>query len=358
MATNQGAVSSSVGMSDPLVSSPICVKSLRLAGNAAIGDDNTTWQLGPDRNGNNLSGGNLDGQGYSLTKIGNNTLVLEVRNVTPLSQFTIANGGIIYCNTGVSPIGSSVPIVISNNAWMDSWDNYAAPEGIFVTNNITIGTGGGQLWNTLNAQGGGTACHNIYYGNLLLNGDLSILNTSYYNNVYGQMTFAGVISGTGGIFIAGNPDNSLGDGIQGANYVVFEGNNTYNGLTTVSNMVQLFTTTANQSGGAYDVVDYGTLDVALTNGNPTLPMSSLTFDQQTSGPGNVSFSRISFPSATTPIIYATNLAINSGNIIPPATNYAVGEFPLIQYRGRSVEPAASPPCSLIPVRCRPMSRRC
>ena len=332
-------------MATPIAYAPIGIRILSLSGDATIGNDTYMWQLGTDSDANNINGSYLDGQGHSLTKVGDNILTLEVRNVTPLSQFTIANGGVVYANTAVSgniisPIGFSASIVISNNAWLSSWCNNSAQNngvvfiGNIISNNITIGSGGGQLWDTLgNQSGNGIACRDVYYGQITLNDNLTLLNTATGGGIYGKMTFNGAINGSGGIVIAGDPANSLPSGTQGANSVVFNGNNTYTGPTMVSNMVQLLTTTANQGGGAYDVVDYGTLDVALTNGYPTLPMSRLTLDQQTSGGGNMSFSRISFPSATTPIIYATNLIINAGTIFPPATNYAVGQFPLIKYGG-------------------------
>ena len=332
-ATNQGALFSSVGMSSPLSYSVVGIRALSLSGDTAIGNDAYTWQLGTDSDANNINGSYLDGQGHSLTKVGDNILTLEVRNVTPLSQFVIANGGVVYANTGVSgniisPIGFSASIIISNNAWLDSWNNNSAQGGggigNTISNNITIGSGGGQLLNTLGHQSGsGIACRDFYYGQVTLNDNLTIIDNTFYNGVYGQMTFAGAISGTGNVTVAGDQGNS----------VIFNGNNNYSGFTTVSNYVKLLTTTANQSGGAYDVVDNAILDVALTNGHPTLPMSSLTLDQQNVGGGYLSFSRISFPSATTPIIYATNLVINVGTITPPATNYAVGEFPLIKYAG-------------------------
>ncbi len=334
VAGNQGALFSSVGrVTLPGYYGPVCIRTLRLAGDAAIGNDTYDWQLGPDVNSGNGIGGYLDGLGHSLTKVGDDTVVLETRNISPLSQLVIGNGGIIYANTGGSSIGSTAAILITNNAWLNSWDNFAPTRGITVSNNITIANGGGQLWNTLGAQGSGTANTDYYYGNVVLNDLLTILDTSFFNSVYGKMTFNGAISGTGAVVVAGSPYNNLPNGFEGANYVLFNGANTYSGPTLVSNLVQLLITTANQSGGAYTVVDNGTLDVAITNGLSTLPVASLTLDQQTTGGGNLSFSRISFPSATKPVIFATNLVINVGTLIPPATNYQVGQFPLIKYSG-------------------------
>ena len=336
MATNLGALSSSIG--EPALGNPIYVRSLQLAGDAAIGNDDTDWQLGPDRALINLTGGYLDGQGHNLTKVGDDTVYFCVRNVSPLSQLTIADGGIVYANTGVgSSIGATAAIVISNNAFLSSYNHNevpGAPNGNVFSNNITIGPGGGQLLTILSASdSGNTACQDVYYGHVLLNDTLAIVQGTFNNGIFSSSTFNGPISGSGGMVVAGNPANNLPNGFEGGNIVTFNGINTYAGPTMVSNLVQLLITTANQSGGAYDVVDNGTLDVAVANGLPTLPVSSLLLDEQTTGGGNLSFSRISFPSATTPIIYATNLIINVGTIVPPATNYQVGQFPLIKYAG-------------------------
>jgi autotransporter-associated beta strand protein len=102
----------------------------------------------------------------------------------------------------------------------------------------------------------------------------------------------------------------------------------------VTNLVQLLISTANQSGGSYDVVDNATLDVAVTPANSTIPMSSLTLDSQNIGPGSLSFTRLtSMP--TSPVIYATNFTVVAGSsfIIPPVAGYSVGQFPLIKYSG-------------------------
>ncbi len=334
IATNQGAVSSSVGMSNPLNANPVCIRSLQLAGDAAIGNDDNTWQLGPDRGAINLTGGYLDGQGHNLTKIGDNTVIFEVRNVSPLSQLTLANGGIVYANTGVgSSIGATAAIVISNNAFLSSYNHNevpGAPNGNVFSNNITIGPGGGQLLNNLSASdNGNTACQDVYYGRVVLNDTLTIVNGNYNNNVYSTLTFNAPISGTGSVVCEG-PVNPVGNS---QNTVIFNGANTYSGSTMVTNFETLEISTANQSGGAYVAVDGGVLDVVQAGNAATLPMSSLLLDQENIEAGSLSISRATYLSPTTPLIYATNLVINSGVILPPANFYQNGQFPLIKYSG-------------------------
>jgi len=341
VATNIGAIFTTHGMGCAIGCTPFGIKSVRLAGNATMGDDGAIWQIGLDGSANGQSGvGSIDGKGFSLTKVGNNQLVLEANNVSALSSFVLANGGIQIANTsGGNPFGATATLVISNGAWADSWDNYAN-SGITLANPITIGAGGGRLQNT-HGMYYNHACYNTFSGSVTLSPDtnansgLTILDTSSYgggpNNVptWGTMTFSGVISGTNNVVVAG----PLSQYSSANNPVNFTGNNTYSGLTIVSNYVTLNTTTYNQSGGAYVVVDGAAVDVIPATGRPTLPMSSLTLDVQLIGAPNVSFSRLTSLPAT-PLIYATNLTITSScDIIPPKSGYTIGQFPLIKYDG-------------------------
>ena len=341
VATNIGAIFASSGMGCAIGCAPKGFRNLRLSANAVIGEDGAIWQIGSDGNANGGSGvGSIDGKGFSLTKVGNNQLVLEANNVSALSSFVLANGGLQIANTsGGNPFGATATLVISNGAWADSWDNYAN-SGITLANPITIGAGGGRLQNT-HGMYYNHACYNTFSGNVTLSPDtnansgLTILDTSSYgggpNNVptWGTMTFSGVISGTNNVVVAG----PLSQYSSANNPVNFTGNNTYSGLTIVSNYVTLNTTTYNQSGGAYDIVDFGDLDVVSVSGRPTLPMSSLLLDVQLLGAPSIGFSRLtSMP--TSPLIYATNLTITSScDIVPPKSGYSIGQFPLIKYDG-------------------------
>jgi len=332
------AVFTSHGMGCPVGCNVVGISALRLSGNTVIGEDGGTWQFGQDVNANGSVPGLVDARGFALTKVGNNQLVLECTNASAASLFSLGGGGVIWANTAGTPFGTTCPIVLSNNAWIDTWDNYQNA-GVTFNNAFTTTNGGGILQNTRGMYYN-HACYNTYNGTVTLNDQLTILNTSTYgggpNNVptYGSMTFNGVISGSGPVNVAGGTSSSENlDGYRGGNLVTFAGNNTYTGPTMVSNLVQLLVTSSSQAAGPYDVVDNGTLDVALASGHPTLNASSLLLDVQTAGPGNLAFTRISSLSATAPVIYATNLVINYGTIIPPSAGYQVGQFPLVKYSG-------------------------
>ncbi len=342
VAPNQGSIFTSAGGQNCAIGcAPIGIRSLRLSGNATMGDDGPMWQLGQDvnANGNAAGVGSIDGKGFSLTKVGNNLLIMEATNASALSQFTLAGGGMLIANTANNPFGAAATLVISNGAYVDFWDNYAN-NGVTLANPITIGAGGAILQNTRGMYYN-HAAYNTFSGNVTLSPDtnanngLTILDTSNYgggpNNVptWGTMTFSGVIAGTNNVAVVG-PLSQYG---SANNPVNFTGNNTYSGLTIVSNYVTLNTTTYNQSGGAYVVVDSATLDVIPVSTNKTLPMSSLLLDVQLLGYPNLGFSRLtSMP--TSPVIYATNLTITAScDIIPPKSGYSVGQFPLIKYQG-------------------------
>ena len=342
VAPNQGSIFTSVGGQNCSIGcTPIGIRSLRLSGNATMGDDGPMWQIGQDvnANGNSAGVGLIDGKSFSLTKVGNNLLIVEATNASALSQFTLAGGGMLIANTANNPFGATATLVISNGTYVDFWDNYAN-NGVTLANPITIGAGGGTLQNTRGLYYG-HATYNTFSGNVTLSPDtnanngLTIVNTATYggapNNVptWGQMNFSGAISGTNNVVVAGPLSQ-----YSGANHPVnFSGNNTYSGLTVVSNYVTLNTTTYNQSGAAYYLVDYGALDVLPVSGKPMLPMSSLTADIQRLGPPSISFSRLT-TMPTSPVIFATNLLIvSSCDIIPPKSGYSIGQFPLIKYNG-------------------------
>ncbi len=335
VSANVGALLTTAGMGCSIGCTPVGVKYLRLAGDASIGDSSGDFQLGTNGNANGGVGVcSIDGQGHSLTKVGNNTLILEGTNFTALSQFVLAGGQLIYANTAKTPLGTTATLVISNNASMDSWDNFAN-SGITVPNNLVIGAGGGQVWNT-RGMFYGHACYNTYSGSVTLNGTLALRNTSTYggspNNVAtsGTMIFSGPISGPSGISCT-NGHASTAGGATTINTVTLTGANTYNGATVVNQGV-LQLSAIQQGGGAYLVFDNSTLDVPTQTGFSNMPMSSLTLGSVSGGTLNLG--RITALSTTSAPIYATNLTvIGTNSILLPPVAYAsaAGEYPLIKY---------------------------
>ncbi|HWH70323.1 MAG TPA: autotransporter-associated beta strand repeat-containing protein, partial [Candidatus Sulfotelmatobacter sp.] len=325
----KGAIDSSTGYMN-VGYGDIGINNLVLLGDSTVSASGSSWQIGN-------TGLGITGNGHTLTKIGNNLLILKKPAVNPLANLVVAGGGIAFFDRP-DAVGATTPIILTNGGLIETW-NQAAWNGLTFANPILVSdpVNGGQIAN-FRTPYYNHPDYDTYNGNITLNGPLTFTNTAYYNgaplnvDTFGKITVNGSLSGTGAVVVVGGTSHFAANWIQGGNLVVFNGNNSYSGPTLVSNLVQLQISTANQSGGAYDVVDNGTLDVAQAPGKPTMPMSSLTLEAVFMGPGNISFSRLSSLSST-PVLYVTNLVINGGCLIPPVAGYSVGQFPLIKYAG-------------------------
>ena len=292
--------------------------SLRLAGDAALGNGSgNDFQMGADLG---LSPGNwvgsLDGQNHVLTKVGGNLFYLEATNVSPLAQFVVAGGGVLVSKTDPMPFGPNCPIVISNNAYLDTWDVYTGTGITFSNNDFTIGAGGGTLRNASGTYFGSQIMNDNYNGSLTLNGPLTVL-CSFWG---GSMSFNGPITGAGSVLCSG-----------GNRPVSFNGPATYTGPTTVGNPGLLYLSTVQQGGGAYTNNGGGILDVTTQSGYSSLPMSALALGS-TSG-STLSFSRPTNLSTSTALITATNLVLKGTNtiLVPAYAFTAPAQYPLIKY---------------------------
>ncbi len=328
----QGAIDNSIGGLTS-GSGDIGIATLALAGNSTV-SATANWQIG-------RTGSGIAGNGFTLTKIGANYLYLRHAAATPLNGLVIAGGGVLFWDHA-DAAGATATITLANGGYIDTWNPGNNFNGLTFNNPIVVNDPviGGAIANSRPVTFNHPP-YDIYNGGIsLLSGSiLTITNTSFLTgtpSTYGRVTINGGISGTGGLTVIGGTTHFLGSGAPeffGGNLVTCTGNNSYSGPTLVTNLVQLLISTANQSGGTYDIVDYGTLDVAVASGHPTIPMSTLILEQQILGPGNLGFTRLaSMPSV--PVVYATNLVINTGGVIlPPLAGYSIGQFPLIKYNG-------------------------
>lgn len=319
VAANKGALATTSGMGCTIGCGIVGVRYLRLLGDASIGDSTGDFQIGTDVNVSGPAYGSIDGQGFALTKVGNNNVILEATNASALSAFIIAGGSVIYGNGGNNVFGSSCPIVISNNAILDTWDQ-KSQTGITFANPITIGASGGQLNNTRGSYGGNQS--DVYNGSLTLNGQLSV-RCSYVSGANGaKTTFNGPISGPGSILVS-----------SGARTVTINSVCTYTGATTVSNTGVLFLSAVQQNGGAYASHDTATMDLPNQTGGLTVPMSALTLG--TTAGTTLGLSRVTSLSTTVPFITATNLTLNGTTTVTlaPGLYTTPGQYPLIKYTG-------------------------
>ena len=314
------------------------IATLALAGNSTVSAGNN-WQIGN-------TGLGIIGNGYTLTKIGNGSLYLKHAAASALGNLVIAQGGVLFWDNAAAA-GATTPITLTNGGFIDTWNPATQYAGLTFNNSIVVNdpVNGGSIVNSRTPYNHPPA--DVYNGPVTLNGTLTFTNTAsvganQYNNnqnAYGKITMNGNISGTGGILALGNTANYVTNSpfYYGGSLIVLNGNNSYSGPTMVTNLVQLWISTANQSGGSYDIVDMGTLDVTVAAGKPTIPMSSLTLEAQyfagfPGAGGNLGLTRLA-GMPTSPVIYATNLTINPGFIIPPVAGYSVGQFPLVKYDG-------------------------
>lgn len=318
----------------------IGISSLALTGNSTV-SCSQNWQIG-------LTGQGLIGNGFALTRIGNNFLYFRHAATSAAGSLTIIGpGGVLFWDHP-DGAGLSTPITLTNGGFIDTWNPGNNFSGLTFYNPITVNdaVNGGAILNRRNPTFNRPP-YDIYNGNIsLLNGSLLISNVTILSGTnFGHVTLNGNVSGPGGIIAMGNTGNYIT--VNSTNYypgnlIYLNGINSFSGPTLVTNFVDLLASTASQGGGSYDLVDYGTLDVAVAPSAATMPISSLTLDQVNNlGTGQVGFTRLAGMPAV-PVIYATNLVINgfappnggfSGNVLPPVAGYSIGQFPLIGYSG-------------------------
>lgn len=310
------------------------IGTVALTGDATI-SASANWQIGN-------TGSGIVGNGHTLTKIGTNYLYLKHAAASPLGGLVISGGGVLFWDHA-DAAGSTATITLTNGGFIDTWNPLNGYQGLTFYNPIIVG-GSGMIINYRTPYNHPDA--DIYNGPVTLNSTLTFSNVSYvasnqFNNQdsFGKITLNGNISGAGGITAIGGDLIALGSAspeVYGGNVVYLNGINTYGGPTIVTNLIWLYTSTASQGGGSYDVSDAGTLDVAVAPGHSTLSMTSLTLhignDPLLGYAGNIGFTRLAFMPSS-PVIYATNLTINAGVILPPRAGYSIGQFPLIKYDG-------------------------
>lgn len=288
----------------------IGINSLYLAGDIVVGGYGGDWVIG-------ASGNGITGNGYNVTKVGNNILYLRKSTIGTIGTFTVGGGGILI--ESANPFGTGTLVVLTNNASLDSWGNNSGFASYTIANNILVTNGGGRITNT-RGHWWNIPDSDTYTGAITLADNLTVQNSSANGANRGVLTIAGPISGPGGVAKAG------------AYLVTLSGANTYTGTTWVTNGT-LALSTQQQGGGAYVVEDTGTLDVPNQVGSGTLPMASLTMGSLAGG--TINLSRVSAFSTTTPLITATSLTVLGNNTImlPVVAYSAPGQFPLIKYTG-------------------------
>ena len=317
-----GALNSSGGYMN-LGYQNIGLNNVVLAGDTVFGSSGSSWQIG--KQGLGLSGNNR-----LLTKIGGNSIYLWKNAASSPSQVIIGGGVFQFCEN-TNALGSA-SITLTNGGGLDTWNNETwqaystGTPGLTIHNNMTVGNGGGRLVNDSAAYNGSHANYDTYRGSILLNDNLTFVNTAQRGGGIGKITVSGPISGSGGIIC--NQATNLG-----GNVTVLTGAATYTGLTIVnSGTLQL--STVQQGGGVYTNMDGATLDVASQSGYTTMPMSVLALGS-TNG-SILRLARVAILTTNVPIT-ATNLVLTGTNLVmlAPGAFLTPGQYPLIHFGSNS-----------------------
>ena len=290
---------------------------ISLTGDTALGNNGGMWEVN----------GGILGNGFALVKVGNNAINLRGTAASNPSQLIIGNGGINFMRANCAGTAAANTIVITNNAWLDTWDNNNW-SGYTIVNNFVIGQGGGQIRNTHGAWYG-HANYDTYNGTITLSDTLTLLNSSTYSGApnaagvvtHGTMTFNGLISGPAGIIA--NAANS-----SGGNIITLKAANTYAGPTVVAGGT-LAISSAQQNGGVYTIDDGATLSIG-PSAFTAIPISSLTIG--TNAGASLSLPWLTLSTSNAPVI-ATNLVLNGANglLLSPGVFATAGQYPLIKY---------------------------
>lgn len=184
-------------LSTNAISGNSSIYALILSNNATLG---TAGRFDIGLNG--AAGSRLDGNGFTLTKIGTGTNDLRVQYITNLPTVVVQAGTLRYesfSHTDADSAGTTN--IVGAGATLESWGS--------LTLNMPMVLNGGLLRN-----GSGTP---VWTGNARLDVDTLIASSA------GNLTMSGAVSGVGGIVKM--------DG----NTLVLAGSNSYLGLTVVSN---------------------------------------------------------------------------------------------------------------------------
>ncbi len=153
------------------------VSNLTLTANSVIGSGGTTrWDIGPFTN------GTVNGQGYSLTKVGNGTLDMRAQFITNVASITVSNGYMFYENYQ------------QTNAWTATTTNYIKP-------GASLGNYGGLMIG-LPLVLDGAVVKNEGNGTPNWAGPIRVDSSSVFSNNAAQIV-SGIISGPGGITLDG-----------------------------------------------------------------------------------------------------------------------------------------------------------
>ncbi len=211
---------------------------LTLSGNASIGNNGGRFDIG------RTAGSTTQGNGFVLTKVGNNTVGIQAAAIN--LGGVVIDGGTLQPE--ISTAFASAPVTINNGGVLSPWG------GLTMTNALTINAGG-----TLRENQG---FNDVYSGTATLGGAATV------DAANGNITLNGNVSGGGTLTKTGTSMLTLG------------GNNSHAGTVISAGVLKAATDAAlGSSGAAVSIGSGASLDI---NGRT---LQAYTQNIQIAGPG-------------------------------------------------------------------------
>ncbi|HEV2331178.1 MAG TPA: autotransporter-associated beta strand repeat-containing protein [Verrucomicrobiae bacterium] len=204
--TNGGAINNSASTSPGQSAGPL---NITLSGDTTLNASGNRWDIGLNTLG--AGGGSFKGNGYNLTKIGNQQLWLHELGDIGVGNIDIQRGLLGFQYT----IGMGIPsdtITVESGATLGFYQlssNSVLNKQMVLNGNATLSTGGGA------------GSSNNFAGPITLNGTNSIQTSIYPLNLTGNITGTGgfTLSGTGPLYLGGD-DTYSGPTLMAGNSVL------------------------------------------------------------------------------------------------------------------------------------------
>jgi fibronectin-binding autotransporter adhesin len=201
--TNTGAINNSSASSPGQSGGPL---NITLAGDTTLNAGGNRWDIGINTLG--AGGGSFIGNGFNLTKIGNQQLWMHELGDIGVGNIDIQQGllGFQYTIGMGNPSGTVTVEPGATLGFYQLSSNSILDKQMVLNGNATL------------SSGGGAGSSNNFIGPITLNGTNTIATSSFPLNLAGNMTGTGgfVLSGTGPLYLGGD-DTYSGSTIMNAN---------------------------------------------------------------------------------------------------------------------------------------------
>lgn len=297
--TNGGAINNSSSTEVNQSGGPL---NITLAGDTTLNASGQRWDIGINKLG--AGGGSFVGNGYNLTKIGNQAIYLHEVGDIGVSNIDIQQGSLGFQFT----VGMGLPagtVTVESGATLDF---YQLSSGSILDKNMVL-NGNATLF-----SGGGAGTSNNFVGPIVLNGTNSIQTSGY------PLYLGGAISGTGGFTLTGAGPLYMG------------GVNTYSGPTIMAANSHLVLDPGSSindtpliylAPGSNTLLDAGTGVLTLNSGQTLVGAGAVIATNVVEGPGSTISPGTNL--AYGAILFTNNLTLDGGtNIVKISDSSNIG----------------------------------